>query len=92
MENPKIPRRGSLGIELQQDPGELGEGGKRNGISMLVQALDLFGKTGFFWVVLRQSSATNTISHRLSLINVISRQGLNGMKRFFGGGITDQLL
>jgi hypothetical protein len=23
---------------------------------------------------------------------VISRQGSNGMKRFFGGGITDQLL
>ena len=68
---------------------------------ILVQALELFGKTGFplDHVTLKfrqEDDIAPTILDEAQTGGygtiVISRQGSNGMKRFFGGGITDQLL
>ena len=68
---------------------------------ILVHALELFGKTGF-----PLDRATLKFGHEDDIAQtildeartggygtiVVSRHGSNGMKRFFGGGITDQLL
>ena len=66
-----------------------------------MNALELFGKTGFpLDHVTLKFGHEDDIAHNIldeartggyGTI-VISRQGSNGMKRFFGGGITDQLL
>ena len=67
---------------------------------VLVNALELFWKTGFpLDHVTLKFGHEDDIAHNIldeartggyGTI-VISRQGSNGMKRFFGGGITDQL-
>ena len=68
---------------------------------ILVTALELFGKTGFpLDRVTLKFGHEDDIAHNILAeartggygTIVISRQGSNGMKRFFGGGITDQLL
>lgn len=68
---------------------------------ILVTALELFGKTGFPLdrVTLKFGHEDNIAHIILDEARtggygtiVISRQGSNGMKRFFGGGLTDQLL
>jgi nucleotide-binding universal stress UspA family protein len=68
---------------------------------ILVKALELFGKTGFPLdrVTLKfghEGDIAHTILDEARTGGhgtiVISRQGSNGLKRFFGGGITDQLL
>ena len=68
---------------------------------ILVHALELFGKTGFpLDRVTLKFGHEDDIAHTIldeartggyGTI-VVSRHGSNGMKRFFGGGITDQLL
>jgi len=68
---------------------------------ILVQARELFGKTGFpLDRVTLKFGHEDDIAHTIldeartggyGTI-VISRQGSNGLKRYFGGGITDQLL
>jgi hypothetical protein len=68
---------------------------------VLLHALELFWKTGFpLDRVTLKFGHEDDIAHTIldgartggyGMI-VISRQGLNGMKGFFGGGITDQLL
>jgi nucleotide-binding universal stress UspA family protein len=69
--------------------------------SIWVQALELFGKTGFPLdrVTLKfghENDIAQAILDKTRIGGygtiVISRRGSNGMKRFFGGGITDQLL
>ena len=68
---------------------------------ILVHALELFGKTGFpLDRVTLKFGHEDDVAH--TILNeartggygtiVVSRHGSNGMKRFFGGGITDQLL
>jgi hypothetical protein len=68
---------------------------------ILVTALELLGKTGFPLdrVTLKFGYEDDIAQNILEEARiggygtiVISRQGSNGMKRFFGGGITDQLL
>ena len=67
----------------------------------MVKALELFEKTGFPLdrVTLKfghEGDIAHTILDEARTGGhgtiVISRQGSNGLKRFFGGGITDQLL
>ena len=68
---------------------------------ILLTALELFGKTGFpLGRVTLQFGHEDDIAHTIldeartggyGTI-VVSRHGSNRMKRFFGGGITDQLL
>ena len=66
-----------------------------------MQALELFGKTGFPLdrVTLKfghENDIAQAILDKTRIGSygtiVIGRRGSNGMKRFFGGGITDQLL
>ena len=68
---------------------------------ILVQALELFGKTGFplDCVTLKFGHEDNIAQNILDEARngsfgtiVVTRHGSNGLKRFFGGGITDQLL
>jgi hypothetical protein len=68
---------------------------------VLMAALELFGKTGFplVRVTLKFGHEDNIAQVILDEARtggyetmVISRQGSNGMKRFFDGGIMDQLL
>lgn len=82
--------------------GEVGPRGKRvTEYPILVKALELFGKTGFPLdrVTLKfghEGDIAHTILDEARTGGhgtiVISRQGSNGLKRFFGGGITDRLL
>ena len=68
---------------------------------ILVTALELFGQTGFpLDRVTMKFGHEDDVAHTIldeartggyGTI-VVSRHGSNGMKRFFGGGITDQLL
>ena len=90
-----------LATELQQDQENWvrSEGVMEHPI--LVQARELFGKTGFpLERVTLKFGHEDDIAHTIldeartggyGTI-VISRQGSTGLKRFFGGGITDQLL
>ena len=66
-----------------------------------MHALELFGKTGcpLDRVTLKfghENDIAQAILDKTRIGGygtiVISRRGSNGMKRFFGGGITDQLL
>jgi len=68
---------------------------------ILVQALELFGKTGFpLDRVTLKFGHEDDIAHNILEearsggygTIVVSRHGSNGMKRFFRAGITDQLL
>lgn len=68
---------------------------------ILVNALELFGKTGFSLdrVTLKfghEDDIAHTILDEARTGGygtiVVSRHGANGLKRLFGGGITDQLL
>lgn len=90
-----------LATELQQDQENWvrAEGVMENPI--LVQARELFGKTGFpLDRVTLKFGYEDDIAHTILdeartggyATIVISRQGSNGLKRFFGGGITGQLL
>jgi len=90
-----------LATELQQDQENWVSAESVMEYPILVQALELFGKTGFPLdrVTLKfgqEDDIAQTILDEARTGGygtiVISRQGSNGMKRFFGGGITDQLL
>ena len=90
-----------LATELQQDQENWVSAESVMEYPILVQALELFGKTGFpldrVTLKFRQEDdIAPTILDEARTGGygtiVISRQGSNGMKRFFGGGITDQLL
>ena len=98
-ENPAEEVR--LAMELQQDQENWVRAESVMEYPVLVNALELFGKTGFpLDRVTMKFGHEDDIAH--SILDeartggygtiVVSRQGSNGMKRFFGGGITDQLL
>jgi nucleotide-binding universal stress UspA family protein len=98
-ENPADEVR--LATEMQQDQEDWVRTERVMEYPILVQALELFGKTGFPLdrVTLKFSHEDNIAQTILDEARtgaygtiVISRQGSNGMKRFFGGSITDQLL
>jgi nucleotide-binding universal stress UspA family protein len=98
-ENPKDEVR--LAAEFQQDQESWVRAESVTEYPILVQALELFGKTGFPLnrVSLKFSHEDDIAQTILNEARtgaygtiVISRHGSNGMKRFFGGGITDQLL
>jgi len=95
-----IPRE-RLAKELQQDQENWVREESVMEYPILVQALELFGKTGFPLdrVTLKFRQEDDIAPAILDEAQtggygtiVISRQGSNGMKRFFGGGITDRLL
>ena len=90
-----------LAKELQQDQENWVHAESVMEYPILVYALELFGKTGFpLDRVTLKFGHEDDIAHTIldeartggyGTI-VVSRHGSNGMKRFFGGGITDQLL
>ena len=90
-----------LAKELQQDQENWVHAESVMEYPILVHALELFGKTGFpLDRVTLKFGHEDDIAHTIldeartggyGTI-VVSRHGSNGMKRFFGGGITDQLL
>jgi nucleotide-binding universal stress UspA family protein len=90
-----------LATELQQDQENWVRAEGMMEKPILVQARELFGKTGFpLDRVTLKFGYEDDIAHTIldeartggyGTI-VISRQGSNGLKRFFGGSITDQLL
>ena len=90
-----------LAKELQQDQENWVHAESTMEYPILVTALELFGKTGFpLDCVTLKFGHEDDIAHTIldeartggyGTI-VVSRHGSNGMKRFFGGGITDQLL
>ena len=90
-----------LAKELQQDQENWVHEESVMEYPILVTALELFGKTGFpLDRVTLKFGHEDDIAHTIldeartggyGTI-VVSRHGSNGMKRFFGGGITDQLL
>jgi nucleotide-binding universal stress UspA family protein len=90
-----------LATELHQDQENWVRSESVTEHPILAQALELFGKTGFpLDRVTLKFGHEGDIAHTIldearsggyGTI-VISRQGSNGLKRFFGGGITDQLL
>ena len=90
-----------LAKELQQDQENWVHAESTMEYPILVRALELFGKTGFpLDRVTLKFGHEDDIAHTIldeartggyGTI-VVSRHGSNGMKRFFGGGITDQLL
>ena len=92
---------GRLATELQQDQENWVRAESVMESPILVNALELLGQTGFpLDRVALKFGHEDDIAHTIldeartggyGTI-VISRQGSNGMKRFFGGGITDQLL
>ena len=98
-EDPAVEIR--LAKELQQDQANWVHAESVMEYPILVHALELFGKTGFpLDRVTLKFGQEDDIAH--TIIDeartggygtiVVSRHGSNGMKRFFGGGITDQLL
>lgn len=90
-----------LAKELQQDQENWVHAESTMEYPILVHALELFRKTGFpLDRVTLKFGHEDDIAHTIldeartggyGTI-VVSRQGSNGMKRFFGGGVTDQLL
>jgi hypothetical protein len=93
--------KGRLATELQQDQENWVHAESVMEYPILVQALELFGKTGFplDHVTLKFGHEDDIAQTILDEVRtggygtiLISRQCSNGMKRFFGGGITDQLL
>lgn len=90
-----------LSKELRQDQENWVRSESAIEYPILVNALELVGKTGFPLdrVTLKfgyEDDIAHTILDEARTGSygtiVISRQGSNGIKRFFGGGITDQLL
>jgi nucleotide-binding universal stress UspA family protein len=98
-EDPIEEVRLATGLQQDQENWVRAEGVTEHPI--LVQARELFGKTGFpLDRVTLKFGHEDDIAHTIldeartggyGTI-VISRQSSNGLKRFFGGGITDQLL
>jgi nucleotide-binding universal stress UspA family protein len=98
-EDPIEEVRLATGLQQDQENWVRAEGVTEHPI--LVQAQELFGKTGFpLDRVTLKFGHEDDIAHTIldeartggyGTI-VISRQGSNGLKRFFGGGITEQLL
>lgn len=98
-ENPAEEIR--LAKELHQDQENWMHAESMMEYPILAQALELLGKTGFpLDRVTLKLGYEGDIAHDIldeartggyGTI-VVSRHGSNGMKRFFGGGITDQLL
>lgn len=98
-ENPEDEVR--LAAELQQDQESWVRAESVMEYPIFVQSLELLGKTGFplDHVTLKfghEDDIAQTIFDEARTgaygTIVISRQGSNGMKRFFGGSITDLLL
>jgi nucleotide-binding universal stress UspA family protein len=90
-----------LATELQQNQENWVRAESVMEYPILVQALELFGKTGFPLdrVTLKFGHEDNIAQNILDEARdgsfgtiVVTRHGSNGLKRFFGGGITDQLL
>jgi nucleotide-binding universal stress UspA family protein len=90
-----------LATELQQDQENWVREESVSEYPVLVKALELFGKTGFPLdrVTLKFGHEDNIAKNILEEARngsfgtiVVTRHGSNGLKRFFGGGITDQLL
>ena len=90
-----------LAKELQQDQENWVRTESLFEAPILLTALELFGQTGFPLdrVTMRfghEDDVAHTILDEARAGGyetiVLSRHGSNGMKRFFGGGITDQLL
>ena len=98
-ENPTVEVR--LAEELQRDQETWVHTESMMEYPILVKALELFGKTGFpLDRVTLKFGHEDDIGHTIldeagsggyGTI-VVTRHGSNGIKRFFGGGITDQLL
>lgn len=90
-----------LATELQQEQENWVRAESVMEYPILVHARELLGKTGFPLdrVTLKFGHEDNIAHNILDEARtgcygtiVVSRHGSNGMKRFFGGGITDQLL
>ena len=90
-----------LAKELQQDQENWVRTESLFESPILVTALELFGQTGFpLDRVTMKFGHEDDVAHTILdearaggyETIVLSRHGSNGMKRFFGGGITDQLL
>ncbi|MBI5672902.1 MAG: universal stress protein [Nitrospirae bacterium] len=98
-EDPRVEVR--LAEELQQDQETWVRTESMIEYPILVKALELFGKTGFpLDRVTLKFGHEDDIAHTIldEARNggfgtiVVSRHGATGIKRFFGGDITDQLL
>jgi nucleotide-binding universal stress UspA family protein len=98
-ENPRVEIR--LAEELRRDQEDWVRTESANEYPILVKALEVFGKTGFplDHVTLKFGHADDVARTILDEARnggyetiVVGRHGSNGIKRFFGGGITDQLL
>ena len=98
-EDPTVEVR--LAEELHQDQESWVRAESMIEYPILVKALELFGRTGFpLDRVTLKFGHEDDIAHTIldEARNggyetiVVNRHGSNGIKRFFGGGITDQLL
>jgi nucleotide-binding universal stress UspA family protein len=98
-EDPSVEVR--LATELQQDQQNWVRMESVIEYPILVKALEALGKTGFPLdrVTLKFGHEDNIAHNILDEARnggygtiVVSRHGSNGIKRFFGGGVTDQLL
>ncbi len=98
-EDPTV--EGRLAEELRQEQGDWVRTESVIEYPILVKALEVFGKTGFPLdrVTLKFGHEDNIAQNILDEARnggfgtiVVSRHGATGLKRFFGGGITDQLL
>lgn len=98
-EDPKV--EGQLGEQLRREQEEWVRSESVVEYPILVKALEVLGKTGFpiERVTLKFGHEDNVVRNILEEARiggygtiVVSRHGASGIKRFFGGGITDQLL
>ena len=98
-EDPKI--EGRLAEELRQEQEDWVRTESVTEYPILVNALEVFGKAGFpLDRVTLKFGHEDDIAHTILAeartggygTIVVSRHGATGLKRFFGGGVTDQLL
>lgn len=98
-EDPEI--EGELGQQLQADQEDWVREEGAVEYPVLVKALETLAKTGFpiDRVTMKFGHDDNIVKNILDEARiggygtiVVSRHGTSGIKRFFGGGITDQLL
>jgi nucleotide-binding universal stress UspA family protein len=98
-ENPQL--EDTLGKQLRTEQEEWFRTESAVEYPILVKALEVLGKTGFSIdrVTLKFGHEENVVRNILEEARiggygtiVVSRHGASGIKRIFGGGITDQLL
>lgn len=98
-ESPEVELELSKQLRAEQEDWIKAEGAVEYPI--LVKALEVLGKTGFpiDRVTMKFGHEDNVVKNILEEARlggygtiVVSRPGTSGIKRFFGGGLTDQLL